>query len=263
MNRSTKRSRFAAAIGCLAIALGLVFNLALISAHAQAPAQSEAARKAELDAAWQAGAEAGTRGPADITLVDQAVLAIPADYFFIPKAEGARIMRALGNTIRDDFAGLVVGTRPADGWIVVVRYIKEGYIKDDEARNWNADELLQKLKDGTEQANKDRVTRGFPELEVLGWIEKPTYDPQTHRLVWSMLTKLKRDPDSAVRGISYNTYALGRDGYFSLNLLIRSASAPTRRRPARCWRRSPTTPASTTRTSTRRPTTSPPTASRR
>jgi uncharacterized membrane-anchored protein len=102
---------------------------------------------------------------------------------------------------------------------VVTQFIKEGYIKDDDAKDWNADELLQNLKTGTEEANKDRVARGFPELEVLGWVEKPAYDSLTHRLVWSLRAKDKGDPDAAEAGVNYNTYALGRDGYFSLNLL--------------------------------------------
>jgi uncharacterized membrane-anchored protein len=187
-------------------------------------AQSEEARRSELEAAYQAGGQAGTAGPADITLIDQGVLKLPDGYFFIPKAEGARILRALGNTVSESsFVGLVVGTKPSDQWIVVTRYIKEGYIKDDDAKEWNADELLQNLKDGTEESNKDRVARGFPELEILGWVEKPTYDSPTHRLVWSLLAKEKGEPDSAPKSINYNTYALGRDGYFSLNLLTSSS----------------------------------------
>ena len=210
-----------ALIGAIAAVL-----LALVGAPAPALAQSPApapsgdeARRAELAAAWQAGDRAGTKGPADVTLIDQAVLKLPADYFFVPKAEGTRIMRALGNTVEPTFIGLIVGTRQSDRWIVVASYIKEGYIKDDDAKDWKADELLQNLKDGTEEANKDRVARGFPELEVLGWVEKPAYDALTHRLVWSLLAKLKGEADSAEKGINYNTYALGRDGYFSLNLL--------------------------------------------
>jgi uncharacterized membrane-anchored protein len=102
---------------------------------------------------------------------------------------------------------------------VVIRHIKEGYIKDDDAKNWNADELLTSISDGVEQANKDRVARGFPELQVIGWVEPPGYDAATHRLVWSLLAKDKDEPDNAQKSINYNTYALGRDGYFSLNLL--------------------------------------------
>jgi uncharacterized membrane-anchored protein len=175
-------------------------------------------------AAWQGGEKAGTKGPADITLIDQAVLKLPADDFFIPKSEATRIMRALGNTvIEKNFVGLIVGTRQTDQWIVVTQFIKEGYIKDDDARDWNADELLQGLKDGTDAANKDRAARGFGELEIIGWVEKPAYDSATHRLVWSLLAKTKGEPDSAEKNVNYNTYALGRDGYFSLNLLTSSS----------------------------------------
>jgi uncharacterized membrane-anchored protein len=37
--------------------------------------------------------------------------------------------------------------------------------------------------------------------------------------VWSLSSKHKGEPAAAAKGINYNTYALGRDGYFSLNLL--------------------------------------------
>jgi len=200
----------------------------LVRAQSAPNAQSEEARRAESRAAWQAGEKAGTKGPADISLIDQASLKLATDYFFIPKAEGTRIMRAFGNTVYEpNFVGLIVGTRQNDQWIVVASYTKEGYIKDDDAKDWNAEELLQNLKDGTAESNKDRAARGFPELEVLGWVEKPAYDSTTHRLVWSLLAKHKGQPDSAVMGINYNTYALGRDGYFSLNLLTTSSRVNT------------------------------------
>ena len=212
-----------------AVVAVVLATLALpVSAPAQpAPtAQSEEARQNELDAAYRASEQAGTAGPADITLIDQAVFKLPDGFFFIPKAEGARMLRALGNAVSDSdptFVGLVVGTKASDQWIVVTRFIKEGYIKDDDAKEWNADELLQNLKDGTSESNKDRVARGFPELEVLGWVEKPIYDSTTHRLVWSLLANQKGAPDSEEKSINYNTYALGRDGYFSLNLLTSSS----------------------------------------
>ena len=210
---------------CRTIALGLIVLFAALPARAQAPAaNSAAAREAELRAAYEAGVQAGTHGPAKVTLLDQASLNVPADELFVPKKEAARILRALGNTISESsLEGIVVGTRSTDAWIVVVRYIKEGYIKDDEAKDWNADELLENLKDGNDESNKDRVARGFPELEIVGWIERPTYDATTHRLVWSLSSKHKDEPDAATKGLNYNTYALGRDGYFSLNLLTNTA----------------------------------------
>jgi uncharacterized membrane-anchored protein len=196
---------------------------ASLSVFAQGAPSNEASRQAELVAAWQAASKAGRGGPSEVALIDQASLKLGADYFFVPKAEGARILRALGNVVDDSgFVGLVVGNRQNDQWIVVIRYVKEGYIKDDDAKNWNADELLKNIKEGVEQSNQDRATRGFPVMEVLGWVEPPAYDAATHRLVWSLLAKDKGEPDNAEKSINYNTYALGRDGYFSLNLLTGS-----------------------------------------
>jgi len=203
--------------------VALFVVLGSLPAFAQASPPSEASRKAELAAAWRAASAAGSAGPKDISLIDQASLKLPAGRFFVPRAEGARVLRALGNVVTEaSFVGLVVGRGPNDGWIVVIRHIKEGYIKDDDAKNWNADDLLKNLKDGAEETNKDRVARGFPEMQVIGWLQAPSYDAGTHRLVWSVLAKDKGEPDNVTKSINYNTYALGRDGYFSLNLLTDS-----------------------------------------
>ena len=50
-------------------------------------------------------------------------------------------------------------------------------------------------------------------------MQPPTYDAITHRLLWSLSSKPKGATDTANAGINYNTYALGRDGYISLNLV--------------------------------------------
>lgn len=198
-------------------------------ANAAPPAESQQAappldpKAAELNDSIKAGLAASTKGPAKVTLIDQATIQIPANEAFIPKAEGLRFLRALGNSpSADGMMGVIVGLADQDDWIVVVRYIKEGYIKDDDAKNWNADDLLSNIKEGTEGANKDREARGFPPIEVLGWVEKPIYDSSQRRLVWSLLTKAKGDSDDHAKGVNYNTYALGRDGYFSLNMLTDS-----------------------------------------
>ncbi|BAM89879.1 putative transmembrane protein [Bradyrhizobium oligotrophicum S58] len=222
-----------------------------LSAHAQAAPADEATRKAELMAAWEAASKAGTDGPSAIALIDQGTLKLPVDYFYIPKSEGLRVLRALGNVVNDaTFVGLVVGRRQNDDWMVVIKHIKEGYIKDDDAKNWNADELLSNLRAGADEANQDRVARGFPEMAVIGWVEPPAYDATTHRLVWSLLAKQKGEPDDAPKNVNYNTFALGRDGYFSLNPAP-SGSRTTRRSRTSSCPISPTMQASATRISAR------------
>ncbi len=187
------------------------------NASSSGPISAET-RKAELQAAWRAAAGTATRGPASVPLLDQARLALPKGMVFIPQAEAARLASALGNRPGPDQVGIVTTFDDNDQWMVVVRFTKEGYIRDDDARDLNADDILANLRDGTVEANKERVQRGFPELELMGWTQPPGYDAATHRLAWALAVKQVNAPADEV-GINFNTRALGRDGYFSLNLI--------------------------------------------
>ncbi|EAY3672740.1 TPA: DUF2167 domain-containing protein, partial [Salmonella enterica subsp. enterica serovar Saintpaul] len=94
------------------------------------------------------------------------------------------------------------------------------YVKDDDAKNWDADELMDNLRKGTKEANKDRIAKGIEPIEIIGWIEKPTYDATNHRLIWSAaIQDIGTNEPLNEQGVNYNTYLLGREGYFSLNLV--------------------------------------------
>ena len=189
---------------------------ATMPAFAADPASPQAA---EMEAAATAAKAAQVPGPKVIALGDQAVLNLPGGYAYIPATEAARLMRAMGNHTGEGFHGLVVGDE-LEGF-VTIRFDRAGYVKDDEARDWNADELLQNLKEGTEAGNEERRTRGIPEFVVTGWVEKPAYDAATHRLVWSAALRDKnpRAAGHGGEGVNYNTYQLGREGYMSMNLV--------------------------------------------
>jgi uncharacterized membrane-anchored protein len=129
----------------------------------------------------------------------------------------------MGNRAGDGLLGMVMPLGKAE-WFVVARNVKAGYIKDDDAKDWKADELLKSIKEGTEESNAERRKRGIGEIDVIGWVQPPTYDAAAHRLLWSLSSKPKGVADSADAGINYNTYALGREGYISLNLVTSLAS---------------------------------------
>lgn len=173
------------------------------------------------EAAWKAAGEAMQPGPTVVTLRDQAQINLPEGYAFVPPREGAALMEVMGNRTGDNFLGLIFPQSDAE-WFVTVDFDPAGYIKDDDAREWDADELLQNLKDGTEQANEHREKMGVTPIEVTRWIEKPSYDASAHRLVWSAEIKDKGSSGEDA-GINYNTYVLGREGYVSLNLVTSAA----------------------------------------
>ncbi|MGH8583939.1 MAG: DUF2167 domain-containing protein [Gammaproteobacteria bacterium] len=207
----------------------LLVSLTLLTAlHANAQqsapssnAQPDVAAQAqtEMEAAFTAAQAAMQVGPAEIKFLDQTTFKLPAGFVFVPTAESKRLLLSMGNAPGDDLLGTVFPQDEKANWFVVARFENSGYIKDDDAKDWNADELLEGLKQGTEEANQERVARGIPPMEVIGWVEAPHYEAATHRLVWSASTQDKNAPADAEKGINYNTYALGREGYISMNLV--------------------------------------------
>ncbi len=177
-------------------------------------------REQLVSAARDAAEQALIRGPAPVELKNQASLALPEHFGYVPRKEAAEWMRVMGNSTDESFLGLVVPLNDAQAhWFVTLHYEPSGYIKDDDAKtNWDAGKLLQSLKDGTESGNAQRAELGLPAIVVSRWIEPPAYDASTHRLVWAAEATLKvgADPDPSV---NYNTYVLGRDGYISLDLV--------------------------------------------
>ena len=178
--------------------------------------------KASNDEAYAAYVQkVTTPGPAQVAVRDQALLDLPEGFAFVPEKPARDFMKRLGNITDDNFVGVVISTRPAD-WFVIVEYIPAGYVKDDDAKDWKADDLLSSIRDNTEKDNAERRKTKTSELEVLGWIEEPHYDAANHRLIWSIKVRDKGAPASADAVVNYRTLALGREGYVSMGLVTAS-----------------------------------------
>ena len=217
-------------ISIILLAIASLQPLAVYAAEPSAPQQGAdpaAKLQAEVEAAFTAATKVKQDGPADIKLDEQATLKLPVGYLYIPKAEARQLLTSLGNRTDDTLVGMIFPATDQSNWFIVITYVSSGYIKDDDAKDWKADELLANIKEGTEHSNEDRKARGIPEMEIVGWVEKPNYDAAAHRLVWSLSSKDKGAPDTEEKGINYNTYALGREGYISMNLVtdLRSIEA--------------------------------------
>jgi uncharacterized membrane-anchored protein len=166
-----------------------------------APAAS--ARPAPLP--WQPG-------PTTVTLGHDLTLAVPAEDAFLESKSAAKVLEKMGSFHNDDLLGVVVSKEDSAEWFITIRYAEEGYIKDDE--KIDASELLSAIKEGTEEANKERVEKGFKALKIDGWTEPPAYQKAQHHLVWALNVS-----DEDGKSINYNTRILGRRGYVSINLV--------------------------------------------
>lgn len=226
------RSLYALALlpALLSASASLAQTPPLSGGQAQTPLTAEQ-RKAALKSASDAAEKAAIPGPAEQAMLDEAKFSIEKGQIFIPHDEGAALMRAVGNRIGPTFVGLIMD--PNADWLATVNFIKEGFVKDGDAKEWNADELLDSLRKGNDQTNEERRQRGFDTLDILGWIEPPAYDAATHRLVWSVAVHNHNAAPDVGDTVNYNTYLLGREGYFSIDFINPRATIEARKPLAR------------------------------
>ena len=212
--------KIAAALAVSAVLLGLLSPLCFAQQQ-QSLTPQQAAFIETLKTAAIAAGKAATRGPAQVPLIDQGTLDLPQGYMFIPSKEAADLMRAVGNDPGQGFIGMVLSPTDQLRWFITINFLDTGYVRDDDARDWKADDLLSSILDKTEEANKARTAKGLPTLDVLGWMDPPAYDDNTHKLVWAVLAQ-NHGGNSKI--VNYNTLALGRSGIFRLKLITPSAS---------------------------------------
>lgn len=209
-----------------------VFSLALAllcTAAIAQPASIPTAPAPDPKLAFAEARKVAKPGPVDVPLAGQAVLKLPPGFVFIPQPQATQVLRAMGNPGQDPRLLGLIFPEAADNdanWLITVRFEDSGYIKDDDARDWNVDDLLKSYREGTEASNEERIKMGGAALEIIGWAEKPAYDATTHRLAWAMSSKEKGAPATDAQGVNYNTYVLGREGYFSMNLVTGLAQLP-------------------------------------
>lgn len=157
-------------------------------------------------------------GPKTITLADQGSLKLPAGYVYLNEQDAGALLTYWGNPGPHKLLGMVLSEDEKSNWALSLRFRKEGYVKDEDAKTWNADDLFKSVKEGTEASNPERKKMGGGELHILDWAQKPTYDASTHRLVWGMRAE-SIDGTQREETVNYHTYVLGREGFIEMNLM--------------------------------------------
>ena len=212
-----------------AIAAALVLSLALQPAFADDAPQAGTGQADGLSRYQLFLKKAATIGPATIRLRDQGALALPADSAFLPLAPAKALMQKMGNSTDENFIGIIMPWHESD-WFITLEYIPAGYVADDDAKNWNADELLSGIRENTNKENEERKKQGVPGLQILGWVEKPHYDQPNHRVIWSILARDDGAREGAPNIINYRMLALGRQGYLAM-IMVTDESVIQARKP--------------------------------
>ncbi len=167
---------------------------------------------------YRAALQSATQGPAAVKLGDEATLNLPAGFYFITSPQAIAVLKALGNQDDKNLVGIITPKgRPLD-WYLPVDFYKLGYVRDDDAKTWNADTLLKAIAQNTETENKNRAAQGVSQMEVTGWVEKPAYDAMRHSLVYALSAQEHGVKGEVMPQVSYDMVALGRNGIIEFGL---------------------------------------------
>jgi len=158
-------------------------------------------------------------GPAVARLGNAGHIQLPEGDVFYDGDTTRQLLKASGEPISGQEVGTIISTN--SDWSVMFDFSDVGYVKDDEKNNLNADKILADIKEGTAEANKERVKMGSPPLEVVGWEQPPHYDEATHNLTWAVRCTAEGRPL-----LNYNTRILGRQGVMEVVLICEPDQLP-------------------------------------
>ena len=201
--------------GTVLSATVIVFSLFASATPAQTAADS-AARKARLakfaTIEWLTGPSKGRLGSIGEIQIPKGCR--------LTQEQGAKTYLELTENIpTDEEVGLMLckDRNDEDGqWWVVYTYDPSGYVKDEEKKTLNANEILSSLRKGTAEENQERRKRGWDELRIDGWVRPPFYDEKTHNLTWSYTLG---SSDSS-KSVNHSVRLLGRGGVLHADLVL-------------------------------------------
>lgn len=197
-------------------ALVLALITAALPAYAQGPStQTEQAVIGESERLF-ASIE-WLEGPDTARIGAESMIAVPKGCQFTAAAGARSFMLATENPPSGSELGVLVCPTADDSsnWFVVFSFDESGYVRDSDAAELDGGAILATLRQGNEQGNRDRVARGWSELQLVGWVRAPYYDLKTNNLTWS--TEVKSTEGSSV---NHSVRLLGRGGVMHADLVI-------------------------------------------
>ncbi len=151
----------------------------------------------------------------------KAKLKLGEDFQYLDPANARKVLVDIWNNPPDAGStdGMIVpkGVSFLDdnGWVAVLQWSEDGYVKDGEFDSTNFDEMLTKLKEAHHESSLERVKQNYPAMELKGWAQPPHYDKQTHKLFWAKQFDVHGDTDQ----LNYDIRVLGRAGIMEVSIM--------------------------------------------
>lgn len=192
----------------------VLFILSIIPSFAQdaslSPEEEELLQQLQVDSIK------GQTGAIQLTSA-HCTLNVPEGFVFLGPSESKHLLVDYWNNRETDLNGLLGTMVKADAGIFynvetayVVSYDNCGYVKDEDAKDINYDDLLKEMQKGLEEENKGKPAD--QKWELIGWGWKPSYDSQKKVLAWSRYYRIGGDHNV----LNYDVRVLGKDGFVTI-----------------------------------------------
>ena len=147
-----------------------------------------------------------------------ATLKVPDGYKFLNKSQSEYV-----NELWDNPPSVLLGmlfleedSIFSQEYVVVIDYIEDGYISDDEANEMDYDELMEDIIDSEEDDNLEREKLGYIKIFSKGWASSPHYDEKNKKLHWAFEFNFEGDDYNI---LNYKVLTLGRKGFITMNII--------------------------------------------
>jgi len=148
-------------------------------------------------------------------------LNIPEGFKYLGVEQSKYIIEKVwGNPPMDNLQGMLFpekgGPVTDSSYGYIVTYTPSGYVKDNDAKDIDYDDLMKDMKKDDIEENKERKEMGLATLYTVGWAAKPFYDEKKKVLHWAL--DLRSDGVDE-HTLNYKIISLGRKGMLTMNAI--------------------------------------------
>ncbi len=147
---------------------------------------------------------------------------VPAGWRFLPAEQSNFVLTSLWGNPPGASLGMLfptdLGPLDTNIWAFNLRFDEMGYVKDDDADEFDYADILEGLQKEAKEANPQRTEEGYPAIEIIGWAATPFYDKEKKVLHWAKEIRFGTDA-STPNTLNYDVRVLGRKGVLSMNAI--------------------------------------------
>ena len=148
-------------------------------------------------------------------------LNVPEGFKYLDVEQSKYVVEELwGNPPQENLQGMLFPENSDpfsdSSYAYIVTYSPIGYVKDNDAKDIDYDDLMKQMKKDDIEENKTRQEMCLASLYTVGWAAKPFYDEKKKVLHWAL--DLRSDGEEE-HTLNYKVISLGRKGMLTMNAI--------------------------------------------